>query len=154
MCLPAFPPASYQTDHTPESLRSPNAFSPGRYRLATHPTNQPGGRSRKRGSGLKKSGCLKKKKNASHWRRRGMTSVKQSGLHNVDAEAISPRIACYESLFSPEHPALSASWGNVFWLRGAGALPCIPFSFRPPAHMRAAIQAASIRIWTLEMWSQ
>lgn len=79
----------------------------------------------------------------------------RSGLH-VDAEAISPRIACYGSLFffCVEHPALSTSWGNVFWLRGAGVLPCLPFSSRPPAHMRAAIQATSIRIWTREMWSQ
>lgn len=136
MCLPAFPPASYQTDHTPESLRSPNAFSPGRYRLATHPTNQPGGRSRKRGSGLKKSGCLKKKKNASHWRRRGMTSVKQSGLHNVDAEAISPRIACYESLFSPRTPCLIRKLGKCIlatW-RGSFALHSLLF---PPARPHA-----------------
>lgn len=45
--FPAFPPAGYQTDHAPESLRSPNTFSPGRYRFATQPTSQPGGRSRK-----------------------------------------------------------------------------------------------------------
>lgn len=138
--FPAFLPAGYQTDHAPESLRSPNTFSPGRYRFATQPTNQEvdlashHARERPEKIGMPEK---KKKKRAPATGEGGgyMYDVSErSGLH-VDAEAISPRIACYGSLFFLcEHPALSTSWGNVFWLRGAGVLPCLPFSSRPPAH--------------------